>query len=49
MPSAEHIYFAKYSVFVVELICPCQSEEELAAVVVWACIRHGNQTSPNKP
>lgn len=31
--------------FVVELIRASQSEEELTAVVMWAGVRHGNQTS----
>lgn len=31
--------------FVVELVCSSQREEELAAVVVGSSVRHGDQTS----
>jgi len=38
-------YFAEYGVFVVELIGASQAEEKLTAVIMWAGICHGNQTS----
>lgn len=31
--------------FVVELICPTQGEEELATIVMGPCVGHGNQAS----
>lgn len=38
-------YLSKDGVFVVELICPAQGEEELAAIVMGPCVGHGNQTT----
>lgn len=40
------IHLAEYGVFIVELICTSQREEKLTAVIMWASVRHGNQTSP---
>lgn len=34
--------------FIVELICTSQGEEKLTAIIMWASICHGNQTSSNE-
>lgn len=39
------IYLSKDGVLVVELICTSQGEEKLTAVIMWARVGHGNQTS----